>query len=93
MGKKDESEEDEIYRMGLEEQSLAEDTGIGFCYKCGGVMEFDSFGSTLICSSCGHEVSLENYGFEGYEDYEFISYPRQEEVDPDYKPDDTDFDE
>lgn len=95
MAEKDRSEEDKLYWQIIQEQSDTEDSGIGFCYKCGGLMEFDSTGSTLICSECGHEVDIEDYGFEGYEDYDFQlrSFPRREEVDPDYEPDDEDYDD
>ena len=51
------------------------------CHECGEQMEFeDEWEEVLVCPKCGHSVDLEEYGFEGTDEYEKL-YPTKEELD------------
>lgn len=64
-------------------------TGNYTCPRCGGKMEFeDEFEDTLVCPSCGEDVSLEQYGADPNENL----YPTYEELFGD-EDDDEDEDE
>lgn len=50
------------------------------CPQCKALMEFeDEWEETLICPSCGYEVSSDHYGFNSDEEYDAL-YPTKEEV-------------
>lgn len=83
---------DKIIKKIFSLQRRAAKSGNYICPDCGGRMEFtDEHESFLECSECGYFMETEEYGFEGREDYDDIMsrlYPRQEDIDPDYDPDD-----
>jgi hypothetical protein len=50
-------------------------TGEYICSECGNLMEFENENEdTLVCPSCGNDISLDRYGFENDEEYEKL-YP------------------
>ena len=68
-------EMDELIKIAKKEQHDAFVSGLYFCYKCEGSMEFeDESELTLICPNCGHSVITEEYGFEGLEEYDIQNY-------------------
>ena len=83
---------DKIIKKILSLQDKAMKSGRYICPECGGRMSFtDDYESSLECDECGYYMDVEEYGFKGREDYNDIMsrlYPRQEDVDPDYDPDD-----
>lgn len=59
---------------------LAFKTGVYICHECGKRMEWeDANEDILVCPACSHSVDLDNYGFEGDENYENL-YPKEDEV-------------
>lgn len=68
---------------------IAMRTGIYPCDKCDGTMVFeDESEETLICTKCGYEVYIDDYGFT--EEELENRYPTREEVTGEYE---DDFDE